>query len=220
MRLLTPAARGCADGNGTVIPSSSSSRVPTAYCDFLLPKKRQPVVYSFGVDNIWDFDKTMAIRGCDVISFDPFCCGAAHKISENQEFVPIGLASYDGLATSDDPRRQNVTYPVLTLKTIMEGYGHGKVDVLRMKVSGNMEWKGLKNLINTGGLESVRQLSINMHMTDPSMWGEYRLILTSLKKAGFFPFYVAKQPNADYLKIQEGPQALYSRYEVSYGSDV
>ena len=30
MRLLTPAARGCAAGNGTVVPSSTPSRVPTA----------------------------------------------------------------------------------------------------------------------------------------------------------------------------------------------
>ena len=28
------------------------------------------------------------------------------------------------------------------------------------------------------------------------MWEEYRLILTSLRAAGFVPFYVAKQPQA------------------------
>ena len=127
MRLLTPAARGCTAGNGTVVPSSTPARVPTAFCDTLLPKKRQPVVYSFGVDNIWDFDKTMAVQGCEVVSFDPFCCGAARKLSETQNFVPIGLAAYDGMATSDDPRRPNITYPVLTLRSIMEGHGHSKV---------------------------------------------------------------------------------------------
>ena len=183
MRLLTPAARGCADGNGTVVPSSTPLRVPTAFCDTLLPKKRQPIVYSFGVDNVWDFDKTMAIRGCEVVSFDPFCCGGSRKISEAQDFVPVGLAAYDGMAFSDDPHRPNVSYPVLTLKTIMEGYGHPKVDVLRMKVSTNKEWKGLKNLINTGALEDVRQISMNMHMRDPEMWSEYKLILGGIKKA-------------------------------------
>eukprot|EP00966_Prymnesium_polylepis_P083903 1942692-Prymnesium_polylepis.1 len=129
MRLLTPAARGCAAGNGTVVPSSTPARVPTAFCDTLLPKKRLPVVYSFGVDNIWDFDKTMAVHGCAVVSFDPFCCGGARKLSETQDFVPIGLAAYDGMATSDDPRRPNITYPVLTLRSIMEGFGHSKVCV-------------------------------------------------------------------------------------------
>jgi len=219
MRLLTPAARGCAAGNGTVVPSSTPSRVPTAFCDTLLPKKRVPVVYSFGVENIWDFDKTMAVHGCAVVSFDPFCCGGARKLSETQDFVPIGLAAYDGMATSDDPRRPNITYPVLTLRSIMEGFGHSKVDVLRMKVGSNFEWKGLRNLINTGALEDVSQLSLNLQMADPTMWDEYKFILSGIKKAGFFPFYVAKQPAADYLKIQEGSSALYSAYEVSYGND-
>ncbi|KAL3918995.1 MAG: hypothetical protein SGPRY_005794 [Prymnesium sp.] len=190
MRQLTPTARGCAEVNGTVIPSSSSARAPTAFCESLLPKKRSPVVYSFGVDNIWDFDQTMAIRG-----------------------------SYNGVALSDDPHRPNASYPVLTLKTIMDGYGHSKVDVLRMRVFTNMEWKSLKNLINSGAIQTVRQLSLNLYMGVPTMWHEYRLILSGLKKAGFFPFYVSKQPDADYLKIQEGAQALYSRYEVSFGSD-
>ena len=95
----------------------------------------------------------------------------------------------------------------------------GEKDVLRMKVAHNKEWKGLKNLINTGALDSVSQLSLNIKMGDPEMWDEYRTILLGIKKAGFFPFYVAKQPAADFLKIQEGAQALYSHYEVSYGND-
>eukprot|EP00308_Calcidiscus_leptoporus_P020807 CAMPEP_0119357818 /NCGR_PEP_ID=MMETSP1334-20130426/6141_1 /TAXON_ID=127549 /ORGANISM="Calcidiscus leptoporus, Strain RCC1130" /LENGTH=52 /DNA_ID=CAMNT_0007372155 /DNA_START=75 /DNA_END=233 /DNA_ORIENTATION=- len=49
------------------------------------------------------------------------------------------------------------------------------------------------------------------------MWEEYKTILTGLKSAGFSPFYVAKQPDAEYLKVQEGGQSLHSRYEVAYG---
>ena len=50
MRLLVPAGRGCQAGNGSLIPSTTSARAPCAYCDTLLPKKRQCIVYSFGVD--------------------------------------------------------------------------------------------------------------------------------------------------------------------------
>ena len=50
------------------------------------------------------------------------------------------------------------------------------------------------------------------------MWEEYKDILVGLKSAGFLPFYVARQPNAEYLKVQEGSLSLYNRYEVGYGN--
>lgn len=173
MRLLTPAARGCVGGNGTVVPTSSG-RTPTAFCETLLPKKRQCIVYSFGMNNVWDFDREMIKKGCRVISFDPFCCGGAHRIGENHDFVPVGLAPYDGITDSDDVTRPNTTYPVMSIRTIMQSYGHAKLDVLRMKVSSNKEWKGLKSLVNTGIIQDVRQLSISMQMSDHDEWEEYK----------------------------------------------
>ena len=218
MRLLVPANRGCPAGNGTVIPSSSPLRAPTAFCDTELPKRRKCVAYSFGVGGVWDFDKAMVSRGCRVISFDPTCCGAAHRVQENHDFVPIGLATYDGLADSDDPAKINTTIPVLTMKTIMDSYEHSKIDLLRLKVSSNKEWKGLKNLVNTGVIQEIGQLSLNVHLSDDSMWEEYKLILNGIKSAGFLPFYVSRQPNAEYLKVQEGSITLFNRYEVAYGN--
>ena len=90
--------------------------------------------------------------------------------------------------------------------------------MLRLKVSTSMEWKGLKNLINTGTIQDIRQLSLNLQMADMTMWEEYKYVINGLRTAGFFPFYVSKQPDADYLKVQEGSQSLYNRYEVSYGN--
>lgn len=218
MRLLVPANRGCPAGNGTVIPSSSPLRAPPAFCDTELPKRRKCIAYSFGIGGAWDFDKAMVARGCRVISFDPTCCGAAHRVQENHDFVPVGLATYDGLADSDDLAKPNVTIPVLTMKTIMDSYEHNKIDVLRLKVSTNKEWKGLKNLVNTGVIQEVGQLSLNLHLSDDDMWEEYKLILAGIKTAGFLPFYVTRQPNAEYLNVQEGKTTLFNRYEVGYGN--
>ena len=86
------------------------------------------------------------------------------------------------------------------------------------QVSSNKEWKGLKNLINTGVIQDIGQISLNVHLSDITMWEEYKEILTGLKSAGFLPFYVARQPNAEYLKVQEGSLSLYNRYEVGYGN--
>ena len=61
MRLLVPAPRGCPEGNGSFVASSTASRVPSAFCDAALPKKRQCIVYSFGTGGVWDFDN---VRAC------------------------------------------------------------------------------------------------------------------------------------------------------------
>ena len=160
----------------------------------------------------------MQKRGCRVLSFDPMCCGAAHRVKENHDFIPVALATYDGLADSTDLKKPNVTIPVLSMRTIMTSYEHPKIDVLRLKASSNLEWKGLKNLVNTGTIQDIRQLSLNLNMGDPSMWEEYKYVLTGIRAAGFLPFYVAKQPDAEYLRVQEGSQALYSKYEVAYSN--
>ncbi|EOD25531.1 hypothetical protein EMIHUDRAFT_443591 [Emiliania huxleyi CCMP1516] len=205
MRLLVPFPKGCAGSNGTVIKSTAADRAASAYCESLFPPKmkRQCVVYSFGVDNNLDFDKAMLARkdpagvpiGCRVMSFDPFCCGAAHVLATNHQFAPVGLATYDGLMEAGT-EQGNVSFPVFTLRTLMSSNEDPKLDALRLKVSSALEWKGLKNLINLGTIQEIRQLSLNLQFKDEDMWEEYRLILTSLRAAGFVPFYVAKQPQA------------------------
>ena len=82
----------------------------------------------------------------------------------------------------------------------------------------NHEWKVLKNLVNTGVLGEIRQLSLHLRMEDRTMWDEYKTILNGVRSAGFHPYHVLKQTGAAYLKVQEGSHQLYSAYEVSYGN--
>jgi hypothetical protein len=182
MRVLVPMRRGCPGGNITVVPSTTASRVPTAYCDVLLPKKRQCLVYSFGVDPMMDFERAMhkrkdpatgVVSGCRVVSFDPFCCGAAHLIAPGHSFMPVGLATYDGMMQAG-PEHLNTTFPVMTLRTLMASFSDSKLDVLRLKVRTALEWKGLKNLINLGTLQEIRQLSLSLEFKDEDMWPEYK----------------------------------------------
>jgi hypothetical protein len=160
----------------------------------------------------------MVSKGCRVLSFDPLCCGGAHRMGPSHDFIPVGLHTYDGLADSDDPARPNTTFPVLSLRTIMTSYEHPRIDVLRLKVGSNHEWKVLKNLVNTGTLGDIRQLSLHLRMEDRTMWEEYRTILNGVRSAGFHPYYAMRQTGANYLKVQEGSNQLYSAYEMSYGN--
>ena len=124
MHLLTASDKGCKSGNATSVKSSSDKRAGTVYCETLIPKKRQCVGYSFRSDGAWEYESALVARGCRMLSFDPFCCGAAHKIKPGHDFVPVGLAPYDGVTDSGAPDHPNVTYPVLSMKTIMDSYEH------------------------------------------------------------------------------------------------
>ena len=39
-----------------------------------------------------------------------------------------------------------------------------------------------------------------------------------VSNSGFKPFYIVKQPGAEYLQVQEGSFSLFSKYEVSLGN--
>ena len=107
---------------------------------------------------------------------------------------------------------------VRALAAPVTSYEHPRVDVLRLKVGSNHEWKVLKNLVNTGVLGEIRQLSLHLRMEDRTMWDEYKTILNGVRAAGFHPYYSKKQTGASFLKVQEGTQQLFSSYEVSYGN--
>lgn len=125
---LTPVERGCKASAGTKITSSSpSTRADLAFCETLLPKMRQCVVYSFGVGRTgWDLDKALATDDkCRVKSFDPACCGGSHTIGPAHEFVPLVIASSDGIVAGA-PATGNITAVGLTLKSLMAGFGDGR----------------------------------------------------------------------------------------------
>ena len=91
MRLLAASTnRGCPAANATVVANTAGGRVPTSFCETLLPKKRACVAYSFGLEGTWDFDKAMVAKGCRVLSFDPMCCGASAAKLRCIESAPVG----------------------------------------------------------------------------------------------------------------------------------
>ena len=87
------------------------------------------------------------------------------------------------------------------------------------QVSSKYEWKVLRALMDSPALlKSVPQLLLNLHLSDPTSFDLYADVLGDLKASGFVPFYVARQPTAEYLQIQEGTKQLWSRWEVSMGN--
>lgn len=87
------------------------------------------------------------------------------------------------------------------------------------QVSSKTEWKVLRGLVDSPFLlKTVPQLLLNLHLSDSTSFDLYADVLGDLKAAGFVPFYVARQPTAEYLQIQEGAKQLWSSWEVSMGN--
>jgi len=210
MQLLTPQARGCDASNGTTVGDTTATRTAPAFCATKLPKRRQCVCMSFTKG--LDFGTALAAVGCKTFSFDPLV-GTAKTLGPNHVFVPADISTYDGLA-----KEGNDTIAVLTLRSIMASQDIDRVDVLRMTVQSARQWHALKYLVNQGSLDGVLQLSLNMTLADVTMWSEYQSILSTVSNSGFKPFYIVKQPGAEYLQVQEGSFSLYSKYEVTMGN--
>ena len=143
LRQLTPVEKGCKASSGTKIASSAPAlRADPVFCETLLPKMRQCVVYSFGVGRTgWDLDKALASDGrCRVKSFDATCCGGFHSIpylaaSASHDFVPLVLAPSDGLVVSS-PATGNITAAGLTLKSLMAGFGDSQRSMVTQRGGG------------------------------------------------------------------------------------
>ena len=143
LRQLTPVEKGCKASSGTKIASSAPAlRADPVFCETLLPKMRQCVLYSFGVGRTgWDLDKALASDGrCRVKSFDPSCCGGFHSIpylaaSASHDFVPLVLAPSDGLVGSS-PATGNITAAGLTLKSLMAGFGDSQRSMVTQRGGG------------------------------------------------------------------------------------
>lgn len=167
MQLLTPQPRGCDASNGTTVGLSTAARAAPAYCGTKLPKRHQCVCLSF-TEGL-EFGSALAEAGCKVFSFDPFG-GRARTVSSNLAFIPADISTFDGLVKAG-----NDTVAALTLNSIISSQQLDRVDILRMTIASARQWKTLKYLVNSGSLDGVLQLSLNMSFCDITMWSEYQV---------------------------------------------
>lgn len=136
------------------------------------------LVYSFGIAGQWEFDDSMAARGCDVHSFDPTgATMAEHKRhthpSGRVNFHPWGLS---GEAKGcDDARRFSggtygaLTGPLLTLDQIVRRLRHTgrRIAVLKIDCEG-CEWAALHHLAMNAPatLGAVDSILLELHLAN------------------------------------------------------
>ena len=151
------------------------------------PKANNCLVYSFGINNEWTFDDAMDLFGCKVYAFDPSMKQRSHDRSANIHFFDIGIGSVNTKMDSNG-------WVLRTLDSIYEmlAYKHGAVpiDILKLDVE-HTEWVAIPQMIESGILERVRQLAMEIHFYDKDSAADVKeglKVLKSLEDYGFKRF--------------------------------
>lgn len=167
----------------------------------VLPDPRNCLVYSFGINNDWSFDDTVALYGCQVFSFDPTISKTNHTRETFKshddvkphnysiEFYEMGLDDHNYEGFGKKPH-----VPMRTLKTLYnflkQKHGERVIDYLKIDID-DSEWRVIPNIIKSGMLDKVRQLALEIHLKPNDTIDEIRKrakIVRSLEEHGMVRF--------------------------------
>ncbi|XP_045202151.2 probable methyltransferase-like protein 24 isoform X2 [Mercenaria mercenaria] len=117
------------------------------------------LVYSFGINHLFDFDRDVVERfGCDVHCFDPSMKNETKRLSEHIWFYRWGLGGKNEINSKQ--------WNMKTLDTIRRELGHTNrtIDLLKIDIEGD-EWNAIPQMISSGALDDVRQISMETHFS-------------------------------------------------------
>ena len=143
-----------------------------------------PLVYSFGPHQRFDFEELMNDYGCRIFIFNPYI--SIEPGDESLIFGQFGIAAVDS-----DPTSQ------IKFKTLQSTYDMYKsnhsgkhIDYLKFETKGS-SWDVLSQIVDSGMLKHVRQLSIQIHFKETESIQEQRnkiKILKSIEDYGMVRF--------------------------------
>lgn len=117
------------------------------------------LVYSFGINNQWDFDNMVVESfGCEVHGFDPSMKKKTGQVSTKVWFYNIGLGDKD----FDNEKK----WEIRTLQTIRKNLKHENttIDILKIDIDGD-EWKAIPQMMKSGTLADVKQIALETHFS-------------------------------------------------------
>lgn len=129
----------------------------------IMPLAGKCIVYSFGINNDWSFEEMIDRYGCDVYAFDPSLNMTTRKCNDsNIRYFHLGLGDHE--EQFDDG------WHVQTLSTIYDQLLTEKqhasdrfIDYLKIDIEED-EWTVLIDILDSGMLEKVRQMAVEVHL--------------------------------------------------------
>ena len=111
------------------------------------------LIYSFGIHTSWEFEDTMDALNCTVHAFDPSVTFPPTR-GQSTYFQKLGVG-----AARDQRRRLE------TLATLLADNQHNQSRVFYLKVDiEGMELEALPEWLESGALEHVEQLAMELHL--------------------------------------------------------
>ena len=194
-------------------PSGFDGQKSICLDQLVRPQPGDCIVYSFGINNEWSFDDTMAKYGCEVFAFDPSMGQSDHNHSNKVHFYNLGLGGSD--------HTNDLGWKVQTLESVYKMLAplHGKdkiIDYLKIDIE-SAEWEVLPQIIQSGMLKKVRQLGIEFHLQQLGDLDSYRRavgVVKSLEDAGMVRF------DSKYNPWWTGPIEALDNYKGTYGFEI
>ncbi|KAI9562627.1 hypothetical protein GHT06_010081 [Daphnia sinensis] len=154
----------------------------------IAPQPGGCIVYSFGIKNQWSFDEQMSQYGCQVFAFDPSMGKDPH------DHMPGNIHFYNWGLGNQDKHDVDYNWAIRSLSSIYEELSarHGRkiIDYLKIDIEFD-EWVALPDMMASGMLSKVRQLSMEVHMDYEASLEQHRdwaKLLRSMENMGMVRF--------------------------------
>ena len=172
------------------------------------------LVYSFGVNDEWSFEDQMENFGCDVFAFDPSMNQSYLARGKKIRFFGYGLSNMVTTGPNGWQMKRLSDFYVM-----LEPFHNSTrvIDYLKIDIEGD-EWKALSEIIESGMMDRVRQLAIEVHLPVHGTLDEVRRavgIMRSLEEYGMVRFDSKINPLSE-TKSEISNMTTYGAYEIAW----